>query len=288
MRKFLLSVTVAIFVFSASLVSAAQVMVKDFQAEKGTVSVWKIAKALNHPGWDGVNALRKSDPNLPPLKKVGKIWDIKIYPNTVITLPEGWHYEGIDQTVVEPFPATPSLSHSLAAEGFNSPKGTITYESGINQKNDMWDFWISTTIALALLTLVLGILIASIISFNKRRRMPSRAIIPGGITPNRPQEVEDRFNRIAERHYGEANPQADLSVERPVRIGPIEAGFLNGHGTVEYRDKPRKEKMRNEPVSARATASPMEAKKNCCLNRRAEMTFTPARGIADLLLPRAA
>ena len=73
-------------------------------------------------------------------------------------------------------------------------------------------------------------------------------IIEGGIPPESPRNVEERFQRIAERRYGEVNPGANLSVERPVRIGEIESGYLSGDGVVQYRDRRERRRMRHDPA----------------------------------------
>ncbi|KKT63520.1 MAG: Peptidoglycan-binding protein [Candidatus Giovannonibacteria bacterium GW2011_GWC2_44_9] len=73
-------------------------------------------------------------------------------------------------------------------------------------------------------------------------------VVEGGIPPTRPCDVEERFQRIAERHYGEENPSANLSAERPVRVGEIESGFLSGNGMVQYRDRREPRRLRREPA----------------------------------------
>lgn len=72
-------------------------------------------------------------------------------------------------------------------------------------------------------------------------------IIPGGVRGDIPA-IETRFERIAERHYGERNPQADLATERLERIGAIETGFLSGRGVVQYRDHSETRRMHREPA----------------------------------------
>lgn len=73
-------------------------------------------------------------------------------------------------------------------------------------------------------------------------------IIHGGIPASQPAAIEDRFERIAERRYGERNPQADLAIDRPERIGTIESGFLSGIGTVQYRDHTERRRLNREPA----------------------------------------
>ena len=73
-------------------------------------------------------------------------------------------------------------------------------------------------------------------------------IVQGGISTSQPDAIENRFERIAERHYGERNPSADLSADRPERIGAIESGFLSGRGTVQYRDHGESRRLNHEPA----------------------------------------
>ena len=72
-------------------------------------------------------------------------------------------------------------------------------------------------------------------------------VIPGGVAGDQPA-IETRFERIAERRYGERNPQADLSADRPERVGAIESGFLSGRGVVQYRDHSERRRLNHEPA----------------------------------------
>lgn len=73
-------------------------------------------------------------------------------------------------------------------------------------------------------------------------------IVQGGIPPSQSAMIENRFERIAERHYGERNPSADLSVDRPQRISEILHGFLSGSGQVQYRDRTETRRLNHEPA----------------------------------------
>lgn len=73
-------------------------------------------------------------------------------------------------------------------------------------------------------------------------------MVKGGIAASQTATIEDRFERIAERHYGERNPAADLSVERPQRISEILRGFLSGSGEVQYRDRTERRRLNHEPA----------------------------------------
>lgn len=73
-------------------------------------------------------------------------------------------------------------------------------------------------------------------------------IVQGGIAANQTAAMEERFARIAERRYGEQNPQADLATEIPERISAVESGFLSGIGTVQYRDRTERRRLNREPA----------------------------------------
>jgi len=100
--------------------------------------------------------------------------------------------------------------------------------------------------------------LAVVIIYTMRRDglLPSRSaatsgppIVQGGIATSQPAVIEDRFERIAERHYGERNPSADLSVDRPERISTIESGFLSGDGEVRYGDQREiRRRLNHEPA----------------------------------------
>lgn len=102
------------------------------------------------------------------------------------------------------------------------------------------------------LWLLLGIVMVSLLYALYRRFFSNPAtagepVVQGGISPNRSQDLENQFQRIAERHWGERNPSANLAVERPVRVGEIEEGTLSGWGTIQYRDRTETRHLHNEP-----------------------------------------
>jgi len=102
------------------------------------------------------------------------------------------------------------------------------------------------------LWLLLAVLLVSLCYLLYRRFFANPieagdSIIHGGISPSRSRDLEDRFQRIAERHYAERNPSANLTVERPIRAGEIEDGTLSGWGTIQYRDRTETRHLHNEP-----------------------------------------
>ena len=107
-------------------------------------------------------------------------------------------------------------------------------------------------IPLWLLAVVI-ILILIVIYMSYRNRLRNQAtgrvpMIPGGITASQSATIEHRLERIAERHYGERNPSADLASERPQRISEIARGFLSGKGVVQYRDRTERRRLNREPA----------------------------------------
>ena len=85
--------------------------------------------------------------------------------------------------------------------------------------------------------------------FTRNPATAGPPIIPGGIATSQSQTIEERFERIAERHYGDRNPSADLSVDRPERISTIESGFLSGDGDVRYGDQREiRRRLNHEPA----------------------------------------
>lgn len=105
-------------------------------------------------------------------------------------------------------------------------------------------YWIS---GLLLLTFVLAYLVTR--RFFSSAATAGAPIIPGGIRLDEPEAVEERFQRIAERRLADTNPTANLTTDRPVRVGPIEGGVLNGFGRVQYRHGlPQLRRLNNEPA----------------------------------------
>ena len=68
-------------------------------------------------------------------------------------------------------------------------------------------------------------------------------VIRGGLSADRPRDIETRFQRIAE-----SRPGADSRDNVPQRIGPIEEGFLSGYGRVQYRDRSEMRRLNREPA----------------------------------------
>lgn len=240
MRRVVFTAVLAVFCFWTSAIFAAQVRVKDFDTGVRTVSIWEIAEALGHPGWSGIGEIQKANPQLPKLKKVGDILDIRIYPDTRINVPKGWSLEGIDVRVVEP-----------VKESVGSIESSVPLQwpgNQVRRRESLWLFpdWFPFLLIFLAAVAVFGWLY--LIFGRQRASEAGQPIVPGGIRQDEPQRLEERFNRIAERRYGESNPSADLSVERPMRISPIESGFLNGHGRVQYRDRTVERRLENEPA----------------------------------------
>lgn len=78
---------------------------------------------------------------------------------------------------------------------------------------------------------------------RRRVRVP---IVEDGIPPEATASLNARFERIAERRLGQLDPQANLTTQRPQRIGPIERGFLSGRGIVQYRDRSEERTLTRE------------------------------------------
>lgn len=147
-------------------------------------------------------------------------------------------------------------------------------------------------------------LIAAVIGFLFWRlimRDPATSGVPivqGGITPDQPNAVENRFARMAERRYAAMDPNANLSVARPVRIGPIEEGTLTGYGRVTYGDnRTEMRRLNREPAYRALFRFPNGTEEmlfflQACANdvtylgaRYHGFTFTPGRQVAPIPQP---
>lgn len=84
--------------------------------------------------------------------------------------------------------------------------------------------------------------------FTRNPATDGPPMVQGGIAASQPTAIEERFDRIAERRYGERSPSADLSVERPQRISDIVRGSLSGNGYVQYRDRVERRRLNREPA----------------------------------------
>lgn len=104
-------------------------------------------------------------------------------------------------------------------------------------------------LAAVLVLVVIWMLYCNGLLFSRRSAaIAGPPIIHGGIAASQQTAIENRFDRIAERRYGERNPQADLAAEHPERISAIESGFLSGIGTVQYRDRAERRRLNHEPA----------------------------------------
>jgi hypothetical protein len=124
--------------------------------------------------------------------------------------------EVVSITEVFPPEATPSITLVQAA----TPVAPL-YQSS-------WFPWLLLVIA------ILGVM-----AWRNRRFFSNPAtsgvpVITGGITPDQPGAVEDRFQAIANRRYVSVDPTANLERARPRRVGEIRRGTLTGIGRVEY------------------------------------------------------
>lgn len=72
-------------------------------------------------------------------------------------------------------------------------------------------------------------------------------IIRGGLSADRPRDIETRFQRIASERY-EVQSGDFIRDHAPQRIGPIEEGFLSGYGRVQYRDRSETKRLNREPA----------------------------------------
>jgi len=68
-------------------------------------------------------------------------------------------------------------------------------------------------------------------------------VILGGLSADRPRDIETRFQQIASSRTG-----GDIHDHAPQRIGPIEEGFLSGYGRVQYRDRSEMRRLNREPA----------------------------------------
>lgn len=96
--------------------------------------------------------------------------------------------------------------------------------------------------------LLLGLAIAAALYLIYRfRRVFSdpaasgQPVIRGGLFTNRPRDIENRFQEIAETRITRSDPV-------PQRISPIEEGFLTGYGRVQYRDRSEMRRLNREPA----------------------------------------
>ncbi|MDO8569199.1 MAG: LysM peptidoglycan-binding domain-containing protein [bacterium] len=84
-----------------------------------------------------------------------------------------------------------------------------------------------------------------------RRRNPvtsGEPVVPGGIAPSDSARVRSHFDTIANRRFASSVP----NTPRPIRIGPIESGFLSGNGVVRYRDGSEQHHRLNRQTAFRA------------------------------------
>ena len=142
-------------------------------------------------------------------------------------------------------PAVVSATAHIAEPAVVSTTTTVPFYSIRIYGNPLW-MW-------AMLVVLLALIGRSFYRDGLFSRKPASVagppVIRGGIAADQPSSVETRFERIAERHYGERNPQADLSVDRPERISTIESGFLSGDGKVRYGDQREiRRRLNHEPA----------------------------------------
>lgn len=116
------------------------------------------------------------------------------------------------------------------------------------QRTASSDFWFWVAVAL----LVIAVLFALHLGFLRgRRRDPvtsGEPVVPGGILPGESERVRNHFDAIANRRFASSVP----NTPRPVRIGPIESGFLSGNGVVRYRDGNEQHHQLNRQPAFRA------------------------------------
>ena len=114
---------------------------------------------------------------------------------------------------------------------------------------DNWSyFWF--LVALVLFMAVVALIFYRTLLRGKRRNpvTSGEPVVPGGISPSENERVRNHFDAIANRRFASSVPNAP----RPVRIGPIESGFLSGNGVVRYRDGSEQQHQLNRQPAFRA------------------------------------
>ena len=168
----------------------------------------------------------------PYLKEPGRMYD-RGDKGVVVIIRPGEELRGLMELGISVEPI--SLSELKAEAGISEP---FFYDGR---------FWFLAFLV-ALLLLAWAYPFRNILWRFKNPITSGQPIVEGGIQPGSPRNVEERFQRIAERRYGEINPSSNLSAERPVRVGKIESGYLSGDGVVQYRDRREPRRLRREPA----------------------------------------
>lgn len=225
MKRVVFSLVLAVFCFWSTFAVAQTVKV--FRKQGGTLG--HISIGCGHPVTDW-RELKNLNPELPnPTRLPNGMWDVRVFEGNSVFVPDSWDCSKLNSSLGV---VAPNL---LETETLVTPGETAWRIDPVN--------WLIALIVVYFLIL----LVLLIRQLRRRNRQFGNPIVPGGIRQDETQRIEERFLRIAERRYGEANPSADLSTERPTRISPIDSGFLNGHGRVQYRDRTVERRLRNEP-----------------------------------------
>jgi len=224
MRRIFLSL---FLVFALATVGFAQIVEKQYVVQKDD-TLWALSgQYLDDPlRWGELLGLN------PYLKEPGRMYD-RGDKGVVVIIRPGEELRGLMELDISAVPI--SLSELKTEAGISEP----FYYDG-------W-FWFLVFLV-ALLLLAWAYHFRSIRWRFQNPVTSGRPIVESGIPPSRPRDVESRFQQIAEHRYGEINPTANLAVERPVRVGEIESGYLSGDGVVRYRDRREPRRLRREPA----------------------------------------
>ncbi len=228
---------------------------KTVYIKKDGETLGHIAVGCDHPVTDW-RMLRSFNSQLPkPVEIRPGVWDVLVHNGDPVDVPDGWDCRKLDPefaseekipAISEPAPSSEGTEKSVIIKNDPTPKKedgrSLWWLRNLANNNLFWIILIIFVIALITLAILK---IADVIRARRQRRL--QPIIPRGNSPGESERIEARFNRIAERHYGETNPYL-ISEKRPVRIGPIEHGYMNGRGRVEYRDQTVERRLENEPA----------------------------------------
>lgn len=242
MRKVVFSLLVAVFCFWSTIATAQIVTVQKKQG--GTLGHISVGCGHIVTEWDILYDFNKS--RLPkPVQIHPGVWDVRVFEGDSVFVPDDWDCSRLSSEL-----AVVTSRPMLEEKTVSAPEGTTAGSEPRNEPvRSLWWFQTGIPFGITVLALLcLLVLLLMLYLHNRRNRRVGEPVFPGGIAVDEPQRIEERFNRIAERRYGEANPSADLAVERPQRVSPIESGFLNGHGRVQYRDRSVDRRLENEPA----------------------------------------